>query len=772
MDRRQQGYNPKAPRLRSREMPETKNYLLGRGERLVEKLEPVRRPLKKKDPYSFDVARSRLTPKIGQAVREIAELPTEACPHNESVAAVTLHPSYLAKTFFPTALFAAVGLEPVGSKPRQILPEKGAKKPTKKQVQQKIQPTSPTADVFVAGDRRKFLRWAQNVSAWTPATPGAEELVRIEDVRHIPPEERIKPMRSTSSAPLLEVVLHRGDPYILESFREYLRGLGVKVDLDHRIQVQGLCFLPVRVPTELHEEMAKFSFLRVAREMPSLRELRPVGWTGVLRSAPPAFKATLPAAEPLNSELRVAVFDGGIPKGVLPKNLVERKTAPPVGTPSPQSQAHGLGVTSALLYGSLETGAEPSPPFTSVVHYRVVDENTRHDPQGQYFDVLNRIMDVLRQNHFDFVNLSLGPDLPIEDDEVHVWTATLDEHFSHGNTLVTVAAGNSGEDDWDVGNARIQAPADGVNMLSVGASDSALEKWRRAPYSSIGPGRSPGLVKPDILAFGGSPSHPFWVPDMNRPGYTTPIQGTSFASPAALRAAIGIRTFLGSVVQPIALKALLIHHSNPQKLDQREVGWGRIPTDLERLITCPDGTAHVLYQGELEPGRYLRARIPLPAMGLKGNVTITATFCYATETDPQDPLNYTRAGLEIAFRPDKDRFSETEYGTSKSAKTKTFFSRKHYATEEELRRDAHKWEPCLKASNTCRASSLNDPVFDIHYNARLGGGNYVGAKPIPYALVVTVQAKHLPDIYNRIAQRYRTQLEPLRPVIQIPIRTT
>jgi hypothetical protein len=384
--------------------------------------------------------------------------------------------------------------------------------------------------------------------------------------------------------------------------------------------------------------------------------------------------------------------------------------------------------------------------------------------------VLNRITDVLHQNHYDFVNLSLGPDLPIEDDEVHVWTASLDAHFSHGKTLVTVAAGNTGQDDWDSGNARIQAPADGVNVLSVGASDSLKPKWRRAAYSSIGPGRSPGIVKPDILAFGGSQAQPFWVLDAARPGYATPIQGTSFASPAALRAAIGVKTFLGPVLQPLALKALLVHHSQDADHEQREVGWGRIPSEIEDLILCPDGTVQVLYQGQLEPGRYLRARIPLPSSGLSGKITIGATFCYATETDPQDPLNYTRAGLEVSFRPNKDKFNETEYGVSKNPATKTFFSAKQYAPEAELRSDAHKWEPCMKASKTFLASTLNDPAFDIHYNARRGGASDRGAKSIPYALLVTVEAKHMADIYNKIALRYRTQLEELRPVIQVPVR--
>ena len=83
-------------------------------------------------------------------------------------------------------------------------------------------------------------------------------------------------MRSDVSVPLLEVVLHRSDPHILEGFRSYMRTLHVEVNLNERIEVQGLCFIPVRVPRNRLEDMAKFSFLRVAREMPRLRELQPL----------------------------------------------------------------------------------------------------------------------------------------------------------------------------------------------------------------------------------------------------------------------------------------------------------------------------------------------------------------------------------------------------------------------------------------------------------------------------------------------------------------
>lgn len=752
-------------------MAEARNYLFGYGERLREPLEPPRRPMDKFHPYTVSEARKRLTPRIQQAATAIDELPDTACPRDEAVAAVTLHPSYLAKTFFPSDLLRQLHLEPVGSRPRRIRPEKGTKKQmaAKRKSDTSLNPT--TIDVFVRGRRSSFDEWAEEIPDW-PAEHGiAEEIIRIEDVRLIPPGERLKPMRTRNESPLLEVVLHRSDAYVLEGFRDYLSSLGLRLNLDKRIVVQNLCFLPVRVPLELQQEMAKFSFLRVAREMPAMRELRPAGWSSMLRSAT-AFKADISHTAPLNPDIRVGIFDGGVPSGILPATLVRRKKAKGIGKAVPAAQTHGLGVTSSLLYGSLTEGRSAPQPYAAVDHYRVIDQNTLHDPQGEYFEVINRIMDVLNQNHFDFVNLSLGPDLPIEDDEIHVWTACLDAHFSAGKTLVTIAAGNAGENDWASGNARIQAPADGVNVLAVGAADRNGKHWKRARYSSIGPGRRPGFIKPDIIAFGGSTTAPFWVLNKDRVGYAAPIQGTSFASPNALRAALGVRAHLGPVVQPVGLKALLVHHSDAGNYDAREVGWGKVPVDVEELITCPDDTAHVLYQGTLDASSYLRLRVPLPAAGLRGKITIAATFCYATEIDPQDPLNYTRAGLDITFRPNSDRFSDTPFGTSKQPSSKTFFSCKAFASEEELRLDAHKWETCLKATRTFFAARLKDPAFDVHYNARLGGAQSSQGKPISYALVVTVHGKHVTDLYNRIAQRYRTQLEPLKPIIRLPIRTS
>lgn len=80
--------------------------------------------------------------------------------------------------------------------------------------------------------------------------------------------------------------------------------------------------------------------------------------------------------------------------------------------------------------------------------------------------------------------------------------------WSSGAVLAAVAVGNTGEMDRASGNARVQVPSDCVNSLGIGAADSSTADWRRAAYSSVGPGRSPGLIKPDVLSFGGGEKNP------------------------------------------------------------------------------------------------------------------------------------------------------------------------------------------------------------------------------------------------------------------------
>jgi hypothetical protein len=49
-------------------------------------------------------------------------------------------------------------------------------------------------------------------------------------------------------------------------------------------------------------------------------------------------------------------------------------------------------------------------------------------------------------------------------------------------------------------------------------------------------------------------------------------------------------------------------------------------------------------------------------------------------------------------------------------------------------------------------------------------GAATGSSTTDRALIVSVKAKRIADLYNRIVLRYRGQLEALVPVVEIPVR--
>jgi hypothetical protein len=126
-----------------------------------------------------------------------------------------------------------------------------------------------------------------------------------------------------------------------------------------------------------------------------------------------------------------------------------------------------------------------------VDHLRVLDQESGGEDPLELYRTLGLIEQVLLSRSYEFINLSLGPDLEVEDQEVHAWTSVIDELLSDGDTLMTVAVGNNGERDRELGYSRVQVPSDCVNALAVGAADDTGADWARAPYSAIGPGRSP-----------------------------------------------------------------------------------------------------------------------------------------------------------------------------------------------------------------------------------------------------------------------------------------
>lgn len=743
-------------------MSRENNFLLGQGERLTEKVTVPQGGGKKNPPYDLTTAKKRITQKLATTSSEFSSIPSEACPKDEVVAVVTMHPRYISKSDFPEELLRSVGLRSVGSKSTTIKPEKwGIKKHPE---------TAVTEQVFVAGTKKAFEDWSKEIKNWSDKGPSAQQIATIEDLSAFKPTDKIKQINSTSEEITLEVVLHNaGDGNIIRAFEAYATKLKAKPIADRRRDVRGLTFMPVKAHPSIVEDLAKFSFLRVVRGMPRLRPLTP----DIVRSTA-AFKVTLPSEPPMNDNLRVAIFDGGVPAGIGLDKWVQPIDPPGIGKPTSSGIIHGVGVTSAFLFGHIK---DPilSRPFCHVDHVRVLDDQSGHSDL-EILDVLDRIVNHLdkKESKYKFINISLGPNLPISDDEVTSWTALLDERLSKSDVLATVAVGNYGHYDASTGLNRILPPSDGVNVLAVGSCDKSDGNWQRAFYSCVGPGRRPGLVKPDGVAFGGSDSEPFVMLAPSKIPTTRADGGTSFSAPAVLRASVGVESYVGTHLSARAIRGLMIHRAHDNGHSKIDVGWGRFEPDISNLITCENDEAIVIYQGELPVGEHLRAAVPVPSGSIKGPVILSATLVIAPEIDPEHPGAYTRSGLEVFFRPHSDKFRKTKDGKKpKHQKTQPFFSiKKMYgAAEYEFREDGHKWEPCIRNSQSFKGSSFKQPCFDIYYHHREGAISAEDPKPIPYALVISVKAPKETDFYNKIVRAYAQVLVPLKPQVQIQVRT-
>lgn len=735
-----------------------RNFLLGRGERLTQDVVIRSGGGPKAAPYTFSEARQRLTPMLERAVARLDALPPEACPDDRAVATVTLNPEYIAKSYFPFELLRATGIEAVGSKPRRITPQKRSKGREPEE--------TLTTELFVMGPRQAFRNWQRAMPRWTENTAVANDLLTIEEISAPVLADKLKGPFPKTGKRVFEVILHAdgasgSEP--VDEFADYLEGLGVRWRSEHKFFAGGLCFVEVEAPAGLAGPIATLSIVRAVREMPRLRVLQPAFRTAGVPSA----QAQFPTSAAMASNIRTAIFDGGVPSDHPITQWVNPIDAPGVGPAIDTYLDHGVGVSSAFLFGHITPGQGLAAPYSNVDHYRVLDDQPGQNPR-ELFEVLARIESVLDNHHYDFINLSVGPSLSIEDDEIHAWTAVLDEHLASSDTLAAIAVGNNGEGDAATQFNRVQVPSDCVNGLAIGSADTPDKVWARSPYSSVGPGRSPGVIKPDLVDFGGSIQRPFIVVGADSSARLQATGGTSFATPAVLRLAAGVRAHFGSGLNLLAVRTLLTHTAHTSDHSMLEVGWGRVARDLDEIVLVDDDTIRVMYQGKISPAKYVRAPIPFPDGVIQGKVEITATLCYKCSTDPNHPGNYTRAGLEPTFRPHDGRYTRDDQVHPDS---KGFFSpAKTGAGEDELRRDAWKWENCLHAKKGFLGTSLHNPCFDIHYNARQGGQNHKPSGRLSYALAVTVRAKAVGDLYDQVVRKYATILEPLRPIVDIPVR--
>lgn len=722
------------------------NLLIGNGEVLSKTVPRDRSGGGKKNyPYSIQIARDLLGDALWGVVNATDELPTSAKPRSEGTSVVTIHPAFQAKTQMPIEVFRRAGLRAVGSKPAMVIPSKDVRKNAPSGEQ-------PTAELYLSGTSDAFRKLHRMLMSDATGKGLQQEFRRLESIRPLTPVERIISIDDQEAIIPIEIVMHGegADAELLDALATYAQECHCEVIRQKKLSVPGLVFLPGMASRAHLEQFAKFTALRAIRRLPKLRLNRPMMRQRLTIPAP-----NLPNEDVIDASLRVVAFDGGIGAGDFNRWCTEQVPDTLAQTHA-DYLSHGAEVTSALIFGAVEPGVTELPrPFFRVTHHRVIGQNDESDPD--LYDCMKRIDAVLKADDVDFANLSLGPRLAIDDGQPHAWTAMLDANLAKGKVFMTVAAGNDGDIAAPLG--RIQPPADAVNALAVGSADSRdFMMWGRADYSCYGPGRAPGIVKPDGLAFGGTEESPLVLLSPFAGGLTG-VHGTSFAAPLVLRTAASARVLSKTPLSATALRALLIHRAERfSGHNADDVGWGRFPVSADYLLTCEESEVRVLYQGKIAGGGIVRIGVPIPPVPLGVRFRITATFCFASPVDAADPVNYTRHGLTITFRP---------RGEGSSA---PFFSTTGYGNEQDLRRDAYKWETVLHRSLDFGAEELLNACFDVEHGGRSHGLaiNNRDVPDLPYVLIATVSSEKGEPIYQKVMQKYRA-LAPieLRQRIQV-----
>lgn len=327
----------------------TTRYLIGRAELLTYPIEaPKKKVSNKAHPYTLGEAQRIIVPEIETANNIFQALPPKACADDLAVARLVLHPAYLAKSFFPKLLLDQVGLSSIGSRTRRIQP--------RRQTQKKAPAEAETTELFVAGTRTALGNFSAFARSLNEQMPVSEQFARIETFAAMIPADRLR-LEGAYVGHVFEVGLHlppEGEASDVRAmFADYAKDCGFKVNGELEFEAGRLLFVAVEGDATGLESLAQFTLTRVVRPMPHLRAARPV-----TRSMPLAVSFSLPSNEPLSREPKVAVLDGGLPQEHVLDPYVRRYfLADEEASDVQDFTEHGLGVTSAVLFGPIEPEA-------------------------------------------------------------------------------------------------------------------------------------------------------------------------------------------------------------------------------------------------------------------------------------------------------------------------------------------------------------------------------------------------------------------------------
>ncbi|GHH26432.1 hypothetical protein GCM10018780_79760 [Streptomyces lanatus] len=756
------------------------------GEQMSEMVDRVSGGGNKFYPFSMEETREILGPQA-RSLRDSAVRIDSALRAEHVVFEATLLPNFLANSYFPDRLVKLLGLTPLGSRPATA----------DFTLRSGTTPDVATKSLIVAGDDSSLARLAsmlEGVDLNRAEKAAAEELRQFSEIRLPRREEVLRDSRadtadSDHSRVVYEAVLHP-DPdnpgsgrqpmtsSLFRKFEDYIASLGGEVAATRRDVVAGLTFVPVFLPEGQAEQAAAFNPLRSIRRMP---RIRPVP-TSPLRSAPRVARPAPPAADPTAPE--VLIFDAGIDDGgeyfAGSANQVHLTTE----NPDYGCIEHGSAVTGAVLYGNVQPGQQLSKPPVRATHYRCIP-GPAEDGTELYW-LLDQIQKQVTEDDAMIVNLSLGPEVSVDDGEPHRWTAVLDSLAYERDILFVTAVGNNGETSEN----RIMVPADMVNGLSVGACDRPYPEalWTRAAYSAVGPGRPGALIQPAVMAFGGDDQMPF--ARLRADGRISYDCGTSYAAPLVAHELAVLSGELGDRASASALKAFAVHFAESHADSNLSTGHGRLISDHASALWCDSNEVTVIYQASVERDQILGFQLPVPEGLDRGRVKVRWTLAYASPTDPTEAVEYTESGLEFTLRPHAAMYSFRDPDNSSRPVKVNIHDEPERAAEleeegwirsknpvsrsqkigpkasEASRRRGGKWETVMQGQDRLQAGSLWLPRLDVEYLTRTGGVLTRGAAPVDFTLLVTVTSLSGIPVYQLAQSEF-----PVLSALPVPVTT-
>lgn len=766
--------------------------LLAGGESLKDDQVELRRgPQDKFHPFSFEEAREQLAPQLEQTQNAIREIPADR-RGARVIVELTLRPNYLASSWYPEDLLSQADLIVVGSR----VGEAEYRTPTR------VEERQPTRTLQLAASDDSLAR-ASSFFESTATTVSAERVQdQLRRVAHVglPGDERLVVDPGTHDGPVdWEAVIHPPLNHAgqldteeharqLELWSRLVNTLGGEADAEYLRMAGGLSFMPITLEARAVQRALEFNPLRHLHPMPELVGIDPP-------TPEPELDSMGPPQDSARNDVPIVLFDLGVDDSHEYLNGYVANTDLTETPPEPDGLVHGTLSTSAALHGPLLPGVAPSAPPCPVHHFRIGPPPANAQRRAAYW-ALDQIEAVLRTGTYRVASLGMGINRPPSADYVNSWTSTLDEVAAETDVLIVVAAGNSGTQDPRPGDGsdRVRVPADGVNVLSVGAAIGDDSDWDRTSYSSRGPGRGGNRVQPMVMSFGGDDTLPFYgAGPANGIAKST---GTSFSAPSVARTMGELLSEIGAQDATVAtLKAFAVHfaHEHLDAHDPDNHGFGLVRGSLLPSLECGEDAITVLYRDRLERAQAVAYPLPVPPRDLSGRWKVQWTISFLSPVDATSALDYTQAGLEVFFRPNAARISMNPPpgSTANPRPVDLRHSAQEYEallaanwtpsgapvsrpsdrvrTEQQLQ-DEGKWETIIRQSDSLLGKSLYQPRLWLNYLAREHGVLQPRqlAPELDVAMLITVQGPSGSGLYADV--RAAPPFDVLTPLItEVPI---